>query len=247
MVLSKCSAVLLAVISALCKALEQEIPGWKKKDGHVRCIVHSLNLAAQRMTPSLASPTTLVSSAILDWDEKSQIATFKRKLRKEVKDLLVGHDLPTKFEEFVSLCIKLDNSWRERQQNRNESRASRISTRSESFSSSEDFESSTIKRSERFSIWLAYNQPDLSLTTSRAFDLASLGELGLPATPWMISTQTLPLMAVWQAGLRGVGFSRSTLDFLRNPPNEIYNRHRQSPCRPLPNPTSTLTLTSNPN
>jgi hypothetical protein len=48
--------------------------------------------------------------AILDWDEKSQIATFRRGLRHEVKDLLVGRDTPDTFDEYVSLCIRLDNS-----------------------------------------------------------------------------------------------------------------------------------------
>jgi hypothetical protein len=70
--------------------------------------------------------------AILGWDEKSKIATFKRGLRSEVKDLLVGRDIPTDFEEFVSLCIKLDNSWRERQQDKKGSNLVRVQTSSNS-------------------------------------------------------------------------------------------------------------------
>jgi hypothetical protein len=70
--------------------------------------------------------------AILGWDEKSKIATFKRGLRSEVKDLLVGRDILTDFEEFVSLCIKLDNSWRERQQDKMGSNLVRVQTTSHS-------------------------------------------------------------------------------------------------------------------
>jgi hypothetical protein len=74
--------------------------------------------------------------AILGWDEKSKIATFKRGLHSEVKDLLVGRDIPTDFEEFVSLCIKLDNSWRGRQQDKKGSNVVRVQTSSSSNSNS---------------------------------------------------------------------------------------------------------------
>jgi hypothetical protein len=74
--------------------------------------------------------------ATLDWDENSQIATFRRGLRPEIKDLLVGRDLPDTFDEYVSLCIRLDNSWREREQDRQNSggHVARITTRSDSHS-----------------------------------------------------------------------------------------------------------------
>jgi hypothetical protein len=42
-----------AVMPALCRALEDEIPGWKKKDGHVRCMAHIINLAAQKILGKL--------------------------------------------------------------------------------------------------------------------------------------------------------------------------------------------------
>jgi hypothetical protein len=70
--------------------------------------------------------------AILDWDEKSQIATFRRGLRSEVKDLLVGRDIPDSFDEYVSLCIRLDNSWREREQDKKDSGVTRVSTKADS-------------------------------------------------------------------------------------------------------------------
>jgi hypothetical protein len=56
----------------------------------------------------------------------------------EVKDLLVGRDTPDTFDEYVSLCIRLDNSWREREQDRQDSKGQtpRISTKSDSTSSS---------------------------------------------------------------------------------------------------------------
>jgi hypothetical protein len=76
--------------------------------------------------------------ALLDWDEKSQIATFPRGLRHEVKDLLVGRDTPDTFDKYVSLCIHLDNPWREREQDRQDSRGqpTRISIKSDSNSGS---------------------------------------------------------------------------------------------------------------
>jgi hypothetical protein len=74
--------------------------------------------------------------AIFEWDEKSQIATFRRGLRDEVKDLLVGRDTPDTFDdsEYVSLCIRLDNSCTEREQDRQDSRGqtTRFSIKSDS-------------------------------------------------------------------------------------------------------------------
>jgi hypothetical protein len=54
--------------------------------------------------------------AILGWDGHSQISWFKHGLREEVKDMLLAHDTPNTIEEFVKLCVKLDNRWRARQQ-----------------------------------------------------------------------------------------------------------------------------------
>jgi hypothetical protein len=103
--------------------------------------------AAERMLLNLQQGTDPCASyhasfvsymATLDWDENSQIATFRRGLRPEIKDLLVGRDLPDTFDEYVSLCIRLDNSWREREQDRQNSggRVARITTRSASDSHS---------------------------------------------------------------------------------------------------------------
>jgi hypothetical protein len=103
--------------------------------------------AAERMLLNLQQGTEPCASyhacfvsymATLDWDENSQIATFRRGLRPEIKDLLVGRDLPDTFNEYVSLCIRLDNSWREREQDRQNSggRVARITTRSASDSHS---------------------------------------------------------------------------------------------------------------
>jgi hypothetical protein len=103
--------------------------------------------AAERMLLNLQQGTEPCASyhasfvsymATLDWDENSQIATFRRGLRPEIKDLLVGRDLPDNFDEYVSLCIRLDNSWREREQDRQNSggRVARITTRSDSHSGS---------------------------------------------------------------------------------------------------------------
>jgi hypothetical protein len=97
--------------------------------------------AAERMLLNLQQGTEPCASyhasfvsymATLDWDENSQIATFRRGLRPEIKDLLVGRDLPDTFDDYVSLCIRLDNSWREREQDRQNSggRVARITTRS---------------------------------------------------------------------------------------------------------------------
>ena len=52
--------------------------------------------------------------AILNLDEKSQVMWFRNGLREQVKDLLIARDLPTNFNNFVELCIKLDNPWRSR-------------------------------------------------------------------------------------------------------------------------------------
>jgi hypothetical protein len=101
--------------------------------------------AAERMLLNLQQGTEPCASyhasfvsymATLDWDENSQIATFRRGLRPEIKDLLVGRDLPDSFDEYVALCIRLDNSWREREQDRQNSggRVARITTRSDSHS-----------------------------------------------------------------------------------------------------------------
>ena len=54
--------------------------------------------------------------AILNLDEKSQVMWFRNGLREQVKDLLIARGLPTNFNDFVALCIKLDNAWRSRQE-----------------------------------------------------------------------------------------------------------------------------------
>ena len=53
--------------------------------------------------------------AILKWDTPAQVSHFKRGLRDELKDLLVSiPDQPTTFDDYVKLCIKLDNRWHAR-------------------------------------------------------------------------------------------------------------------------------------
>ena len=54
--------------------------------------------------------------AILNLDKKSQVMWFRNGLREQVKDLLIARDLSTNFNDFVALCIKLDNAWRYRQE-----------------------------------------------------------------------------------------------------------------------------------
>ena len=56
--------------------------------------------------------------AILKWNEVSQISHFRRGLRDEVKDLLMTCDYPERFDDFVKLCIRLDNRWHARYQER---------------------------------------------------------------------------------------------------------------------------------
>jgi hypothetical protein len=54
---------------------------------------------------------------ILKWNEDWFISQSKLGLRSEVKDLLVGREMPNPltFDKFVQLCIKLDNAWRARE------------------------------------------------------------------------------------------------------------------------------------
>ncbi|KAK9327483.1 hypothetical protein V1520DRAFT_46437 [Lipomyces starkeyi] len=48
--------------------------------------------------------------ATLNWDDASNVFEFKNRLRDEVKDLLIGRELTIDFNDFVKLCIQLDNS-----------------------------------------------------------------------------------------------------------------------------------------
>jgi hypothetical protein len=86
------------------------------QDSHEKTAAERMLLNLQQGTEPCASyHASFVSyMATLDWDENSKIATFRRGLRPEIKDLLVGRDLPDSFDEYVALCIRLDNSWRER-------------------------------------------------------------------------------------------------------------------------------------
>ena len=54
--------------------------------------------------------------AIRNLDEKSQVMWFGNGLSEQVKDLLIARDLLTNFNDFMELCIKLDNAWRSRQE-----------------------------------------------------------------------------------------------------------------------------------
>ena len=47
----------------------------------------------------------------LDWTDKSKIAAFKEGLKDQVRDLLITvRPKPTDFDEFVKICIELDNA-----------------------------------------------------------------------------------------------------------------------------------------
>jgi hypothetical protein len=52
----------------------------------------------------------------LDWNDATKIYMFRRGLREELKDLLVGKDHSQEFVVFVKQCITLDNEWQARQQ-----------------------------------------------------------------------------------------------------------------------------------
>ena len=60
--------------------------------------------------------------AILNLDEKSQVMWFRNSLREQVKDLLIARYIFTNFNDFVGLCIKLDNAWRSRQEEKHSPR-----------------------------------------------------------------------------------------------------------------------------
>jgi hypothetical protein len=52
--------------------------------------------------------------APLEYDDDVQIEMNRHGLCEEIKDLLVGREVPEDFNEFSKLCIKLDNDWRRR-------------------------------------------------------------------------------------------------------------------------------------
>jgi hypothetical protein len=52
----------------------------------------------------------------LDWNEPTKIYMFRRGLREEVKDLLVGKNHSQRFVDYVKECIRLDNEWNARQE-----------------------------------------------------------------------------------------------------------------------------------
>jgi hypothetical protein len=54
--------------------------------------------------------------ATLQFDEASKIYEFRNGLRDEVRDLLIGRDIPSDYNAFVRLCISLDSAWLARQQ-----------------------------------------------------------------------------------------------------------------------------------
>ena len=57
-------------------------------------------------------------SAVLEWGENALYSQFRDGLRDEVKDMLVGRDLPAEFDKFIDFCIKIDNSLRAREAER---------------------------------------------------------------------------------------------------------------------------------
>jgi Retrotransposon gag protein/Zinc knuckle len=54
----------------------------------------------------------------LDWNESTKIYMFRKGLRDEVKDLLVGKNHSQRFVEYVQQCICLDNEWNARHEER---------------------------------------------------------------------------------------------------------------------------------
>jgi hypothetical protein len=54
----------------------------------------------------------------LDWNESTKIYMFRKGLRDEVKDLLVGKNHSQRFVEYVQQCISLDNEWNARHEER---------------------------------------------------------------------------------------------------------------------------------
>jgi hypothetical protein len=49
--------------------------------------------------------------APLEYDDDVQIEINRHSLCKEIKDLLVGREVPEDFNKYSKLCIKLDNDW----------------------------------------------------------------------------------------------------------------------------------------
>ncbi|KAF5202054.1 Retrotransposon-derived protein peg10 [Thalictrum thalictroides] len=61
--------------------------------------------------------------AQLQWTEDAvKIHHFRKGLKNQIKDLLVGRDMPTKMSEFAALCIKLDNQIEARAQERRDNK-----------------------------------------------------------------------------------------------------------------------------
>ncbi|KAK9427675.1 hypothetical protein V1505DRAFT_20792 [Lipomyces doorenjongii] len=54
--------------------------------------------------------------ATLQLDEASKIYEFRNGLRDEVRDLLIGREIPADLNAFVHLCIAVDSAWLSRQQ-----------------------------------------------------------------------------------------------------------------------------------
>ena len=70
-------------------------------------------IKALRQTGSCAAYASCFRELVvyLDWTDKSKIAAFKEGLKDQVHDLLIMvHPKPTIFDEFVKICIELDNA-----------------------------------------------------------------------------------------------------------------------------------------
>jgi hypothetical protein len=56
-------------------------------------------------------------STVLEWDDKSQISQFWQGLTPNLQRMLIGrNDIPTEFNKYAQLCIRLDNELRAYQQ-----------------------------------------------------------------------------------------------------------------------------------
>jgi hypothetical protein len=87
-----------AVMPALCRALEQQIPAWKKRDGHVRCMPHILNLVVQKILKKLHcqrdEDELEADLAEADgWDGDSSPGSVLKKVRCIVAKIRASHNL----------------------------------------------------------------------------------------------------------------------------------------------------------
>jgi hypothetical protein len=70
----------------------------------------------QNLTSTSQYATTFQHlAADLQWNESALMAQFREGLSEDVKDMLLHHDQPISLASMISLSIRCDNRWRERQ------------------------------------------------------------------------------------------------------------------------------------